>query len=160
MFEHLSPCGDRRQLKDIQFEQSDLWLPVLQTQLVRLAQRIRGSQEHTQASAAPYAEAPAFPSALVLEELEELGATLDVCGGDADEGDAGAAADESKRGGPAGERGWAVRLFGEVGFTHGTLVESLVGILDHWQGKAPEKVLHLLSSTAYTLLQWTRQAAE
>lgn len=157
----------RRQIVDVVFEQQEVWLSALLAQVVRLAQQIMqvGASSQLQYGlsrtvASVRAEVPAFPSALVLEELEEIAATLDVCCAEADD-ESGAPASESKCGvASSRERGWAIRCFCEIGFSYGTLVESLVAILDHWQGKAPEKVLHLLSSTAYALLHWTRHSAE
>jgi hypothetical protein len=99
----------------------------------------------------------AFPSALVLEELEELAATLSVCAASDEDGPAAA---ESKQCATPAERGWTARCLVEIGFSYGTLVESYMEIFDHWAGKAPEKLLHLLSSTVFALLQWTRHAAE
>ena len=57
-------------------------------------------------------------------------------------------------------RGWTTTCLFEIGFTHGTLIEVYMEILDHWSGKAAEKLVHILSSTSYVLLQWTRLAAE
>lgn len=90
--------------------------------------------------------AAAFPSTLVLEELEEISATLSLCGGGEDR--------------LARSQGWVTRCFYDVGFSHGTLVESYVEIFDRWAGKAPEKLLHIISATVNVLLLWTRSAAE
>ena len=57
-------------------------------------------------------------------------------------------------------RGWSTRCFYDIGFSHGTLVESYIEIFDRWAGKAPEKLLHILSSTTFVLLHWTRCVAE
>jgi metal-dependent amidase/aminoacylase/carboxypeptidase family protein len=98
----------------------------------------------------------------VLEELQELAATLSACGAEQEGADSDEAmAVESKAGSTdVGDRGWTVRIFCEIGFTYGTLVETLVETLDRWQGKSPEKLLHLLASIAFALMQWTRLAAE
>lgn len=93
--------------------------------------------------------AAAFPSTLVLEELEEIAATLSVCSVEG-----GAGSEETHT------RNWTTRCFFDVGFSHGSLVESYIEIFDRWAGKAPEKLLYILSSTVNVLLLWTRAAAE
>lgn len=92
-------------------------------------------------------DAAAFPSALVLEELEEIAATLAICSTGSGEG--------SQQ-----QLGWAMRCFYDIGSSHGTLVESYMEIFDKWAGKAPEKLLHVLASTVTVLLRWTRDTAE
>ena len=154
----------RNQRSDVAFEQSEAWLPGLQAQVVQLAQQLTSQSGSAQSgrgaavSGSPSTPLSAFPSALVLEELEELAATLSVCAAGEDE--EGAAATESKQGAGRVERGWTARCLVEVGFSYGALVESYMEIFDRWAGKAPEKLLHLLSSTVFALLQWTRHAAE
>lgn len=115
--------------------------------MVRLAQQLLQSAEPGQGVSVG---AAAFPSTLVLEELEEIAATLSICSTDA----AGAGGEE------AHTKHWTTRCFFDVGFSHGSLVESYIEIFDRWAGKAPEKLLHILSSTVNVLLVWTRAAAE
>jgi hypothetical protein len=147
----------------VAFEQAEAWLPGLQAQVVQLAQQLTAQGSGAPAgrgaavSGSPSSPVGAFPSALVLEELEELAATLSVCAAAEEDG---SAATESKQGAAPTERGWTARCLVEIGFSYGTLVESYMEIFDHWAGKAPEKLLHLLSSTVFALLQWTRHAAE
>ena len=98
----------------------------------------------------------AFPSTVVLEELEEIAATLSLTVGDDGAADL---ATESKGSNTLAERGWTVRCFCDMGFSFGTLVESFMEIFDRWAGKSPEKLLHVVSSVAFTMLLWTRQAS-
>ena len=123
--------------------------------MVQLAQQILQSavpgQGQGQGQGLVSVGAAAFPSTLVLEELEEIAATLSICA---------AAAGESVTGEEAGAANWSTRCFYDAGFSHGLLVESYVEIFDRWAGKAPEKLLHILSATVNVLLRWTRSAVE
>lgn len=140
----------------VSFESSERWLPTLELQVVALAKQI---SHHTFASSASFSHHPAlsasetaaFPSAVVLEELEEIAATLAIC-----------TTTTTAEAGPqqSQQLGWATRCFYDIGFAHGTLVESYMEIFDKWAGKAPEKLLHVLASTVSVLLRWTRDTAE
>lgn len=114
--------------------------------MVQLAQQLLQSVDPGQGVSVG---AAAFPSTLVLEELEEIAATLSMCSAEA-----GSGAED------AHAKNWATRCFFDVGFSHGSLVEAYVEIFDRWAGKAPEKLLHILSATVSVLLLWTRAAAE
>lgn len=140
----------------IGFDAFERWLPTLELQVVALAKQIARNSfssgttapEEGPAGALGSLDAAAFPSTLVLEELEEIAATLAICAS-----------------GPGSSQhqvqvGWAMRCFYDIGFSHGTLVESYMEIFDKWAGKAPEKLLHVLASTVTVLLRWTRDAAE
>jgi len=112
----------RHQRRDVLFEASEQWQPQLGERVTELAKQL-----------GPLS--PAFPSLLVLEELEELAATLFVCTG-------------------AGDRGFTARCLREVGFTPSALLEAYMEVFGRWAGKAPEKLLQALSSAVYVLLHW------
>ena len=136
----------RHQRNDVVFESSAQWLPTLQMLVVQLGQQLQGASA-----------SPAFPCAVVLEELEEISSALTVStivDGIGSTAGAGAGV------GVGVVRGWSTRCFYDIGFSHGTLVESYIEIFDRWAGKAPEKLLHILSSTTFVLLHWTRCVAE
>ncbi len=120
----------RHQRSDVTFESHEAWLPALQLQVVQLGQALNGAQD-----------AAAFPLMTLLDELEEIAATLVVCGSGA-------------------PRGWATRCLVSVGLAHGPLVESYMQLFEEWAGKAPEKLLHVVVSTTDVLQSWTRGAAE
>ena len=149
----------RHQVSGTNFESPERWLPTLELQVVTLAKQIVRNTFSGSGSGRPgedasaggvgsigSMDAAAFPSALVLEELEEVAATLAIC----------ATGDRSQQ----QQMGWAMRCFYDIGFSHGTLVESYMEIFDKWAGKAPEKLLHVLASTVAVLLRWTRDTAE
>lgn len=136
-------CNHRHQQSTAKFESPAQWLPSLELLVVQLAQQLLQSVEPGQGISVG---AAAFPSTMVLEELEEISATLGICSAETSE--------------DARTRNWTTRCFYDVGFSHATLVESYVEIFDRWAGKAPEKLLHILSATVYVLLLWTRSAAE
>lgn len=127
--------------------------------MVQLAQQILQSAEPGQGQGQGLVSvgAAAFPSTLVLEELEEIAATLTICAATA-AGESAAAAAVGEEAGAAVH--WPTRCFYDAGFSHGLLVESYVDIFDRWAGKAPEKLLHILSATVNVLLRWTRSAVE
>lgn len=160
---YLNCCGrllrNRHQLSGTNFESAERWLPTLELQVVALAKQIVRNTFSTAAAWRSEAsvgaamsmsmDAAAFPSALVLEELEEIAATLAICATGTGTGE-----------GSQQQLGWAMRCFYDIGFSHGTLVESYMEIFDKWAGKAPEKLLHVLASTVAVLLRWTRDTAE
>jgi hypothetical protein len=120
----------RHQRGDVLFESHEAWLPALQLQVVQLGQALNGAQDTS-----------AFPLMTLLDELEEIAATLVVCGSGA-------------------PRGWATRCLMSVGLAHGPLVESYMQLFEEWAGKAPEKLLHVVVSTKTVLESWTRGAVE
>jgi hypothetical protein len=133
----------------VPFEAVSQWLPNLELLVVQLARQLQhpSESEHTLLS-----HSSAFPATLVLEELEEIAATLATLGIANNESFSSSVG--------SGSRGWVLRCFYDIGMSHGTLVESFMEIFDRWAGKAPEKLLYLLASTTAALLHWTRGASE
>ena len=141
----VSCCNDARSAtrgRDVMFEDVDQWLPALQLQVVQLGKQLQGS--------------PTLPFCEVLEELEELLATLAIVQSLERQGDQS----RSAVAGAAWSRGWTVRCFLEVGIAHAALLEAFMEVLDRWAGKAPEKLLHVLSSASYVLMAWTKTAVQ
>jgi hypothetical protein len=151
----------RNQRTDVSFEDSAYWLPSLELMIIELGKLVDGATSSI-----------AFPISTIQEELEEIATTLTLC----HHSDHHNSQDQHHDGNnnvsmstnttttlttaSISLRGWTSVCLFEIGFTHGTLIEVYMEILNHWGGKAAEKLVHVLSSTSYVLLQWTRLAAE
>lgn len=137
------------------FESSNQWLPTLELEIIELGKQLNASANSSGSSCI----ATAFPSAVVLEELEEIGSMLSLVT-TTGTSSGGVTTTTVTSNAIAGSRGWTASCFYDMGFTHGTLVEVYMEILDRWSGKSKEKLLYLLSSLAYVMLQWTHSCAE
>ena len=83
----------------------------------------------------------AFPILHIVEELEEIFATLRCC----------------KVSFPSSN---PTKYFYDIGLSYGTVMEAYLSIYDNWKGKEVEKVLHLLNDLSKVMMEWTKQAQE
>jgi hypothetical protein len=142
----------RNQRTDVSFEDSTYWLPSLELLIIELGKLVDGATCSI-----------AFPISTIQEELEEIATTLTLCHHSEHHNSQDQQHDGNNDVSMSTNstlRGWTSVCLFEIGFTHGTLIEVYMEILNQWGGKAAEKLVHILSSTSYVLLQWTRLAAE
>lgn len=55
-------------------------------------------------------------------------------------------------------RGWTVNCTVAMGVRYFDLTDCLMGILEKWNAKIPEKHTHLLDSITYAILKWKEDA--
>jgi hypothetical protein len=55
-------------------------------------------------------------------------------------------------------RGWTVNCTVAMGVSYFDLTDCLMGILEKWNAKVPEKHTHLLDSITYAILKWKEDA--
>jgi hypothetical protein len=55
-------------------------------------------------------------------------------------------------------RGWTVNCMVAMGVRYFDLTDCLMGILEKWNAKVPEKHTHLLDSITYAILKWKENA--
>lgn len=140
----------RRQRADVVFESTGLWLPILCEHVVELGRQLRAAESSS----------TAFPFSAILEELEELSSVLTAvcflhrkdenCHVNIDDVDAQLRY----------FRGWTAQCMKDIGFAFSTLVEAYMEIFDRWAGKAPEKLIQVLSSTSFILRQWCHTVSQ
>eukprot|EP01038_Epipyxis_sp_PR26KG_P007824 gene7824-10628_t len=113
------------------FEAAGQWLPLLENTVVELGISFQAAMVGSNSS---------FPHITILEELEEIVSSLMI-----------AHANNSII-----PKGWAAQCFRDIGFSHSTIVEAYMDIFDTWKGKAPAKLLCLITSATHVLLSWTK----
>ena len=55
-------------------------------------------------------------------------------------------------------KGWTVNCTVAMGVRYFDLIECLMGVLEKWNAKVPEKHTHLLDSITYAILKWKEDA--
>ena len=55
-------------------------------------------------------------------------------------------------------KGWTVNCTFAMGVRYFDLTDCLMGILEKWNAKVPEKHTHLLDSITYAILKWKEDA--
>lgn len=77
------------------------------------------------------------PLLLIVEECEELATLMPSS---------------------AMERGWVTRCVLKMGTSYGEVLECYMEVYKRWQGKKASKLLHILSSGATVLVDWSKIA--
>lgn len=117
----------RRQCQLGHFENTSTWLSDLENSIN--ATGLKLFSNYTESSHMFFADK-------LLNELEEVSIQLTICGSPL-------------------KRGWAASQFLRFNsFTHATLVDMYVRLLEQWIGSPTEKMIQIISSLTFVLSKW------
>ena len=127
--DHICFTDKRLQQREFLFEANSNWLSHLAETFIHLGSQLNSPEGSF-----------AFPLSNLLEEFEEISATLAMAKSPI-------------------SRGWSVECMRRVGVSYGIAIECLIALTDKWSAKAPRKLIHMLSNISYSLVSWKKLAS-
>ena len=119
----------RKQRNDVVFENSSSWLSELFEKVIYIGRAVRGGESET-----------AFPSEVILEELEEILLQLQMLDIPL-------------------ERSLASQAFLRVGVSHERVLDNYVSILQRWESRNAQALVSLAHGACGTLSDWIQRCS-